>query len=48
LKKESLERVAAEFRGQKIITPNFYGKLTLSLEEGKIVLVRQERTIKPE
>jgi len=36
----------------KIITDlksrNFYGKLTFSFEDGKIVLIRKEETIKPE
>jgi hypothetical protein len=35
----------------KIITDlssrNFYGKLTLNFENGKIVLIRKEETIKP-
>lgn len=30
-----------------LITSKFYGKLTISFENGKIVLYRKEETIKP-
>lgn len=30
-----------------LIARKFYGKLTISFENGKIVLIRKEETIKP-
>ena len=30
-----------------LISINFYGKLTFNFENGKIVLIRKEETIKP-
>lgn len=45
--KKALESIIDTLKSQHLIANRFYGKLTLSIEDGKIVLIRKEETIKP-